>query len=100
VRKTIDKNVELCQTIPKKVEYLHKLQDTTEHTQDNTGDVAVSQIPVPLKETTPKVVTVSSGQSSYFTVYRRELKIIGMVGPESQKDRLSFVSLTHRVGEI
>jgi hypothetical protein len=108
VRKTVDENVELCQTVPKKIEYLHKLQelleiepppleDTTEDTQDNTGDVAASQIPAPLKETTPKVVTVSSGQSSSFTVYRRELKIVGMVGPESQKDRLSFVSLTRQV---
>jgi hypothetical protein len=108
VRKTIDENVELRQTVPEKVEYLHKLQelleiepppleDTTMDTQDNTGDVAASQIPAPLKETTPKVVTVSSGQSSSFTVYRRELKIVGMVGPESQKDRLSFVSLTCQV---
>ena len=108
VRKTIDEKVELCQTVPEKVEYLHKLQelleiepppleDPTDNTQDNTGDVAASQIPAPLKETTPKVVTVSSGQSSSFTVYRRELKIVGMVGPESQKDRLSFVSLTRQV---
>ncbi|CAB4034365.1 Transposon Ty3-G Gag-Pol poly [Paramuricea clavata] len=108
VRKTIDENVELCQTVPKKVEYLHKLQelleiepppleDATEDTEDNTGDVAASQSPAPLKETTPKVVTVSSGQSGSFTVYRRELKIVGMVGPESQKDRLSFVSLTRQV---
>ena len=108
VRKTIDENVELCQIVPEKVEYLHKLQelleiepppleDPTENTQDNTGDVAASPIPAPLKETTPKVVTVSSGQSSSFTVYRRELKIVGMVGPESQKDRLSFVSLTRQV---
>jgi hypothetical protein len=109
VRKTIDENVELCQTVPKKVEYLYKLQelleiepppleDTTEDTQDNTGDVSSSsQIPAPLKETTLEVVTVSSGQSSSFTVYRRELKIVGMVGPESQKDRLSFVSLTRQV---
>ncbi len=100
--------MELCQTVSEKVEYLHKLQelleiepppleDPTENTQDNTGDVAASQIPAPLKETTPKVVTVSSGQSSSFTVYRRELKIVGMVGPESQKDRLSFVSLTRQV---
>ncbi|CAB4027359.1 Hypothetical predicted protein, partial [Paramuricea clavata] len=108
VRKTIDENAELCQTVPKKVEYLHKLQelleiepppleDATEDTEDNTGDVAASQSPAPLKETTPKVVTVSSGQSGSFTVYRRELKIVGMVGPESQKDRLSFVSLTRQV---
>ena len=74
------------------------LEDTTEDTQDNTGDVSSSsQIPAPLKETTLEVVTVSSGQSSSFTVYRRELKIVGMVGPESQKDRLSFVSLTRQV---
>ena len=78
MRKTIDENVELCQTVPKKIEYLHKLQelleieplpleDTTEDTQDNTGDVAASsQIPAPLKETTPKVVTVSSGPVKFF----------------------------------
>ena len=35
--------------------------------------------------------------TSPFVVYRRELKIVGIVGPESQKDRLSFVSLTRQV---
>ena len=30
VRKSIDENVELCQTVPKKVEYLHKLQELLE----------------------------------------------------------------------
>ena len=49
MRKTIDENVELRQTVPEKVEYLHKLQelleiepppleDTTEDTQDNTDN--------------------------------------------------------------
>ena len=33
-------------------------------------------------------------EQSKFTVYRREFKIIGIVGPDTQKDRLSFVSLT------
>jgi hypothetical protein len=59
--------------------------------------VAASQIQAPLKETKPEDVTVSCVQSSSFTVYRREVKIVGMVDPESHKDRLSFVSLTRQV---
>ena len=35
---------------------------------------------------------------SPFTVYRREFKIVGTVGPETQKDRLSFACLTRQVG--
>ena len=37
------------------------------------------------------------GESNALTVYRREFKIIGWIGPETQKDRLSFVSLTLQV---
>ena len=40
---------------------------------------------------------VKSGEPSPFTVYRREFKIVGTVGPETQKDSLSFVSLTRQV---
>ena len=106
VRKTIDQNVELCENVTKKVEYLDKLQEflqieppplekQNEDVENNTGDVAGSEVSEQSKESTPKVV--KSGESSPFTVYRREFKIVGTVGPETQKDRLSFVSLTRQV---
>ena len=108
VRKTIDTNVDKYESFQKKVEYLEKLQETLniepppleepeENVDDTTGSVVGSQSTTS-KETVSKVDKVASGnQASPFAVYRRELKIVGIVGPESQKDRLSFVSLTRQV---
>ena len=106
MRKTIDQNIELCENVTKKVEYLDNLQEflqieppllekQNEDVENNTGDVAGSEVSEQSKESTPKVV--KSGESSLFTVYRREFKIVGTVGRETQKDRLSFVSLTRQV---
>ena len=36
-------------------------------------------------------------EQSKFTIYRRDFKIIGVIGPDAQKDRLSFVSLTRQI---
>ena len=72
VRKTIDQNVELCENVTKKVEYLDKLQEflqieppplekQNEDVENNTGDVAGSEVSEQSKESTPKVV--KSGES-------------------------------------
>ena len=102
VRKTIEQNVQLCENVTGKVEYLNKLQkflqieqppplETQNEEVDDPGDVGGSEV-----QSQPQQF-MKVGESNALTVYRREFKIIGSIGPETQKDRLSFVSLTRQV---
>jgi Arc/MetJ family transcription regulator len=98
IRKNIDEGVEAQEENDAKMKYLvtvkEQLNDEPpplEPDTSNEGNMGNLTVEVPEESKKAEV------EQSKFTVYRREFKIIGIVGPDTQKDRLSFVSLTRQI---
>ena len=95
IRKNIDEGVEAQEVNDAKMKYLitvkEQLNDEPPPLEPDTSDEGnMGNLTVEVPEESKKAEV----EQSKFTVYRREFKIIGIVGPDTQKDRLSFVSLT------
>lgn len=108
VRKTIDENVEAFETDTEKMKYLDEIKvqleinpPPLEPPEQNSEEIKELAEKPNENSVTPSIDNnekdQAKGESKLFTVYRRDFKIVGMVGPESQKDRLSFDSLTRQI---
>ena len=84
IRKNIDEGVEAQEENDAKMKYLVTVKEPDTSNEGNMGNLTV-EVPEESKK--------AEVEQSKFTVYPREFKIIGIVGPDTQKDRLSFVSL-------
>ena len=93
----IDRGVEALEENDDKMKYLAEVKEELKDEPlpleisepDTSNKENVNNLTAEIPEDSKKV----NVEQSKFTVYRRDFKIIGVIGPDTQKHRLSFVSL-------
>ena len=101
VREAIDGGVEALEENDAKMKYLAEVKEQLKDEPppleisepDTSNEENVDNLTAEIPEDSKKVEV----EQSKFTVYRRDFKIIGVIGPDTQKDRLSFVSLIRQI---
>ena len=101
IRKAIDGSVEALEENDAKMKYLAEVKEQLKDEPppleisepDTSNEEKVDNLTAEIPEYSKKVEV----EQSKFTVYRCDFKIIGVIGPDTQKDRLSFVSLIRQI---